>query len=390
MLLLESRSNVGGRCRTRYTRDGGSTVLYETGPWRLHESHTLLRGLLRDAGLKMIPSTPAKKGDEPDLPTSEDGDLSSWDVLAADKGAKYAREAEVATGYEGLLSASNSTNVYHAQRHEAGKYYAIASGFSSLVDWLKRRALDRGCEIRVKCRVTNVCRTRKSSRGFDISCSGGTRVQTKTIVCCVPPHSALHWTASQKWLLPHLHSVGSAQLNHVYAKTKRREDTPRKKSVSDSLLAQTIPGDYRNGWFQASYSSGNTALFWHRMAMRGNLLPALEKELGGIKLKDAKSHFWPHAVHYWKPMFGLGASIQPLVDLATEPHPTALPGMYWCGEAFSGVQGWVEGALETSNMVLRRIAEKRSYRRISHRRCLRFLDGKTRQIALLWTEEFST
>ena len=32
------------------------------------------------------------------------------------------------------------------------------------------------------------------------------------------------------------------------------------------------------------------------------------------------------------------------------PHPNKLPGLYWVGEAFSSVQGWIEGALETAEM----------------------------------------
>ena len=32
------------------------------------------------------------------------------------------------------------------------------------------------------------------------------------------------------------------------------------------------------------------------------------------------------------------------------PHPNRLPGLYWVGEAFSSIQGRIEGALETAEM----------------------------------------
>jgi hypothetical protein len=43
-----------------------------------------------------------------------------------------------------------------------------------------------------------------------------------------------------------------------------------------------------------------------------------------------------------------------LVENAVEPHPTRLPGLYWVGEAFSGTQGWIEGALETVEILARK------------------------------------
>lgn len=82
-MVLESRSNVGGRCRTRYTKDG-KTVLYETGPWRFHESHDRLKRLLARMGLDCV--SVAKK-DQDETPPDSHGDLSSWDAVAKRRGA---------------------------------------------------------------------------------------------------------------------------------------------------------------------------------------------------------------------------------------------------------------------------------------------------------------
>ena len=40
------------------------------------------------------------------------------------------------------------------------------------------------------------------------------------------------------------------------------------------------------------------------------------------------------------------------MEESTYPHPINLPNLYWSGEAFSTIQGWIEGALETSDLVL--------------------------------------
>lgn len=348
-VVLESRRKVGGRCRTRYTKDG-KTVLYETGPWRFHESHNRLKRLVKRMGLVSVPSTTVAKKDRDETPPDSRGDLSSWDAVAKSKGAPAARRADVMSGYEGMLAATNVVNVYHAQRHAGGTYSAISTGFSSLIDALKSAAEERGCRVHTKSRVVDV---RRVKSGYTLKCSNGKTYRAARVICCVPPHAAMQWSISQQWLLAQLHSVSTIPLCHVYA---RYADAPppTKKTMTSGLLAQTIPGDYGNGWFQASYSAGQTAHFWNRVALQGTLVPTLEKELGK-KLSDAKAHHWPHAVHFWRPAFGIRKSVRDLVRRCVVPHPVALPGFFWCGEAFSSVQGWVEGALQTTDMVLRRL-----------------------------------
>lgn len=352
VIVLESRMKVGGRCRTRY-EDGKTNVEYETGPWRLHESHERLQDLLHSLGLSLIPSTPAKMRNDGKLSGAlmTEGDMSSWDAIAKVDGAAAARSVDVCSGYEGLLpAATNAANVYHAQRHKAGAYYAIESGFSSLIDSLKSQALSLGCEIRTKSRVTDVS-FREGS--FSLKISSGKVLHAKNVICCLPPRAAREWSVSRDWLRAQLNSVGTMDLNHVYARSR---SPPVEKRIDEGLLAQTIPGDFDNGWFQASYSAGKAAKFWHRMAMRGHdeLKSMVEKELG-TEVDDVRSHYWPHAVHYWKPAYGMGQSVERSVMRAIQPHPVELEGMYWCGEAFSNTQGWVEGALETSDLVLQRL-----------------------------------
>jgi len=353
-MVLESRGKVGGRCRTRYTKDG-KTVLYETGPWRFHESHNRLKRLMVRMGLDSVPSTSVAKKDY-ETPPDSHGDLSSWDAAAKSKGAPAARRADVASGYEGMLAATNVVNVYHAQRHAGGKYFAIRTGFSSLIDALKSAAEKRGCRVYTKSRVVDV---RRVKSGYVLKCSNGQTYRAARVICCVPPHAAMQWSISQRWLLAQVHSVSTIPLCHVYAQYTHAPP-PTKKTATSGILAQTIPGDYGNGWFQASYSAGQTAHFWNRVALQGKLVPTLEKELAALygysrKLSGAKAHHWPHAVHFWRPAFGIRKSVRDLVRRCVVPHPVALPGFFWCGEAFSSVQGWVEGALQTADMVLRRL-----------------------------------
>jgi hypothetical protein len=57
-----------------------------------------------------------------------------------------------------------------------------------------------------------------------------------------------------------------------------------------------------------------------------------------------RSERFDFGVHQW----GLHADDKEVIPYLTEP----LPGLYTCGEAFSDYQGWVEGALRSTNLVL--------------------------------------
>ena len=58
-----------------------------------------------------------------------------------------------------------------------------------------------------------------------------------------------------------------------------------------------------------------------------------------------------NAIHYWKPSFNF--DVKKNMKNSIYPHPIKLPNLYWCGEAFSTVQGWIEGCLETADLALK-------------------------------------
>ncbi len=65
---------------------------------------------------------------------------------------------------------------------------------------------------------------------------------------------------------------------------------------------------------------------------------------GSTRFDDPASEQFGYGVHQW----ALGADDKAVMALLTEP----LPNVFTCGEAFSDYQGWVEGALRSSDLVL--------------------------------------
>jgi hypothetical protein len=58
-------------------------------------------------------------------------------------------------------------------------------------------------------------------------------------------------------------------------------------------------------------------------------------------------------VHYWKPSFAFPqGGADTCAEKAVRPLPEKLPMLYCVGEAYSSIQGWVEGALQTTEVGL--------------------------------------
>ena len=344
-LLLERRASVGGRVRTVHTPHG----LYEAGPWRVHESHAKMLALVREYGLTVRRNTSSKadRGAPEGVEAAKAG-FSEHDVRVLAQGAEYARAMDVLSGYEGMAAAASDANVYHANRHVGGAYHYVVEGFGELVARMAKRCQGR---VRTKSLVTDVARhadghylVHVQGRAAPIACD--------EVFCCVPPRFMEEWPSVRGWVRPQTACVRTAPLCHVYATLKGDERLQKTFFRTTGELGQVISGE--NRWFQASYTAGRTAEFWNRLALddqafrakvRGMVRGALRKEVD-----EVRAHFWQDAVHYWVPVYK--TPTKDLVARAVVPHPVALPRFYCAGEAFSGTQGWCEGALQTAEAAL--------------------------------------
>ena len=255
--------------------------------------------------------------------------------------------------------------MYHAQRHRDGIYYTVDEGLSEIVARLRKQSL---ATIYTHTKVVDVIReggqyhlSIQHRRGDnDVVC---TNITCNRLCLCLPPHCTTSWKIVQAHLLPQIHSVQTHPLHHIYATGNLGEPTHHK---TKGLLSQVVSGDYQHQYFQISYSAGRIATFWHRLKLDdpARFKALLQSELrregwNEVPVDGIKSFYWAHAVHSWVPMFQ-DPAVDRLVQQSIVPHPTALPHLYWAGEAFSSIQGWMEGALQTANMVLGMVTQDSS------------------------------
>lgn len=355
VMVLEASRRSGGRVRSRHDgappQRGGGRLLYETGPWRIPETHIRAIALCRDLGVRLerLP-TPTLAAAEP--PPATTPGLTTWEARALETADPLSADlSDLRTGYADETHSASGSAPYHS---DAAAYYVAPDGFDAIVS-----GLQGDTDVRYDHRVVDALRRpdggyrlrvlrRTGSNGFarhDLDCDA--------LFVCVPPHVCRGWSILDAYARSVLCAVEPGALHHVYA--HGRHPPGRHERHARSLLAQTVSSAYGNGWFQASYSGGRLAWLWHHLRMLSptRFRDRIVHELGRLDaawsehVTDVSSHFWPVAFHVWRavPDFDLERAVR----TAVRPNPEALRDVYLAGEAFSSYQAWMEGALETAD-----------------------------------------
>lgn len=358
--LLEARPTPGGRVRTSYAPSTGG-VEYEAGPWRVPSDHRRVRALFRRHDLPLVPlATPTPPHSRGARVRSG---MSIWDSHVLDMGGDVARAdaADRATGYADQTLAASGTAPYTTVSRT---HFVCPNGFSALTERMASAVRD----VRYDHRVTDVTGgggedaplfTVHVTRRTGPTSFEETTLECDVLVVCVPPSIGREWTTLTEHARSTLCAVTEGALSHIYVRSPHTPETHVRSP--DSTLAQTISSQYGNDWFQASYSGGRIAQFWHHLRsqsvshFRTVLHETLRRRMGIDVPSSAehRAHYWPRAYHLWRPAPGF--DLRRAVRHAVQPNPLSCPNLFFAGEAFSSHQAWMEGALETAELVLRRI-----------------------------------
>ncbi len=125
------------------------------------------------------------------------------------------------------------------------------------------------------------------------------------------------------------------------------------KTTTDDTLRYIIPVDKKKGVIMISYTDGHYALHKHKLN-EFNLKREIKegvKRVFGKKIKDPKilkRHYWDCGVGLWKKgVYDYHQISKKMI------RPFKKENLYICGENYSMNQGWIEGALETSDRVIK-------------------------------------
>ena len=391
--VLEAQGTVGGRMRTHY--DPEQRPLYEEGAWRISHEHGRMLKLCADLNLQMMEvaseSADSMKAwldhereniasEAPGVPCPR-GTLSSWDVHATKLGVRGADLQAARTGYAGVDVMAAGTDAYGVETDKATRapaYYVPVKGMSSICARLKEELEQRPrCRVRLKTRVIDV---QPVDRGYMVLCEerigsnafSGKSFWADAVIVAIPPSHIAKWSGVAERLAPVLAALSPVPLLKVFSQAGLEFAAAtglqgpfhiKSNTLGQQMISNTYPG---TDFVQLAYCAGRRAEALERLRLCGDIMGPLAHEILQLVdgprqwLQDAliskthAVHFWSEAVHVWNPGYNLDVALKS-AQACLVPH-ISLPRFFLCGEAFSTIQGWGEGALQTSELVATEVA----------------------------------
>ena len=423
-LLIEASTRLGGRVETvKFTDSDGTHVQYEAGGARFSDKHKRLNNLLKELGLynQRVPITsnvshvqlPHNKLQtryndimkiinhiknyikthniqEPELQqhtlytfikdVMHDSELSNYMLDF------YEYYSELAT-----LNMVRALDVFVKEFNSKVQYYVLKSGYESIVTKLiDQIPYDKCCKLNTV--VTHITKEQHFAITTNSDNSTSELYTADNVIICIPVDAL----RKIKINIPNaikirniISQIKPEPLYRIYARFPMPLPDMMPKISTNLPIKYIIPMDHKNGVVMLSYTDGIYAKKLYKIYQRdllhdtdkltkmlvdnlNKLLPYVteDKEIKPFpKPMWVKHHYWPSGAGYWLP-----GKVPPLLDVI---QPDI--GLYLTGEQLSSHQAWVEGCLETADMVLSKL-DAHPKKNIKHLITYQTKKAKTRQL----------
>ena len=392
--LFEKYRIFGGRVLT--FRHG--SYQWEAGAGRIHSSHTLVRGLLKQYHLHEVPissdvgwidtyGSPLQINSWEEslgswlteikrLPKQELAEHTLFELLVKIFGKAKAEKLVKPFPYYGEIYTLRADLAIQSFENEMGthEHYSVSpEGYDSLIEHMVN-----DCEKhKVKClnhyELLGLEPVAKDCIRLFFA-TGELKLKEKRDVKTIEAKNvilALHADVLRKIeFVKHLdvlNCVKMEPLHRIYAvfppsKNKQVWFSSIGKFVTSTPIRYFIPINPKKGVVMISYTDGKDTELWMNLAKGSQ--PS-EEALGYLLTEECrklfpdkdipyptyiKSHPWESGCTYWLP-----GNYDPVVESnqSLQPFGQAIPNLYICGESFSLKQAWMEGALENTSDLLR-------------------------------------
>jgi monoamine oxidase len=159
-------------------------------------------------------------------------------------------------------------------------------------------------------------------------------------------------------ILEHIHP---GSLLRVYAKFPKCWFKGIGKVVTSNAIRYFIPINEEECVAMVSYTDGFVAKAWNELHKNMGRRIFIQTILDNLKIvfpeKESiieepiwvREYYWPSGCHYWGKGIPHGGYTN---ESQKKELFNPLPGLYLCGEVISKTQAWIEGGLETAEIVL--------------------------------------
>lgn len=390
IVLLEKMPNLGGRIYTDNVNSDGKDYFFEAGAGRFAESHKRLKKLLIELDLynkkmkipndinfidtqnknlhhhtyyldKIVKKFANKKNDK------KLNLLTMKELLKKEFSPKIVKYIVNSYEYKDffITNAYEAINNYYKNFKLEEQYYILGGGLTSIINKMERKLKKMNAKIKKNVKVLDVVNIENDN--YQVKITHGKNdttgsMLTKNIIFTLTNNFLKDISVLKDVKKSLINSVDNTPLTRIYSvfDTKDLWFKDLKKTTTTSPIQYLIPINEKEGSIMSSYTDMGNAKMWFKLykespkKMEKKLLKELSK-MYGIDIpnpKFNKLYHWQNGVGHWKK----GYNTKFVKKHISKPFKDK--NIFIAGENYSSYQGWIEGALETSQIVLKKILKK--------------------------------
>jgi monoamine oxidase len=255
------------------------------------------------------------------------------------------------------LNALEGINLFTNEFSKKMKYFILEGGLEQLSSTIYK-ILKKKSNITIK--TLTPLREIISSNGSYKIISPDKEYNALKIILALPQCALkkIKYLMADKRVARMINSVKSEPLYRIYARYPLNKDSKvwfhdMPKIFTNLPIKYIIPINYDKGVIMISYTDSKYANYWFKKMEEGIFEQELTRQLKLLfpdkdipKPKWYKHCPWTMGAAYWKPGFNRKDILEKIIK------PWNNKDIYICGENYSSHQAWVEGSLETSDIVL--------------------------------------
>ena len=391
-LLLERNSNLGGRINTIKYK---SRYIFESGAGRFSEKHKYLISLIKELKLnkkcikidnvkeirlhpkdiykkhfekyknmdniiKILIKEISKRGKTFQNSIHKYNLLELADILLKDNVSKFMEDIYPYYSELSVMNAYDALELFKSDFNSKTKFYILSGGLYQIIKILETKIKKLKGNIKTDIELKYITKEK------ELYCVNKL-FYCKKIVLAIPK-PALNKIIKLKTnniLLPlkkYINTVKGEPLYRIYVKYKTPCWFKDIDKFSTNLpIKFFIPYNKDTGLVMVSYTDGKYARYWFNILKKGEKhfekeinkqLKLLFPSINIPKYEWMSHHFWDEGVYYWKKGYK-GKELEKKIFNCLKKETNE--NIYLCGECYSSKQAWIEGGLNTSQLVLKNI-----------------------------------
>jgi cytochrome b involved in lipid metabolism/monoamine oxidase len=273
----------------------------------------------------------------------------------------YYSELKILNAFEGL-------NLFRNEFSSNTQYMVLKGGLDQLTTTIYNKLKQNtNIHLDLNTRAESIIKLDTSTTPpyIEYKITSGTKeYTTTTIILAIPKPKLLDlkYLTKNKTLLSYIKSVQTEPLYRIYAKYPINTKTGKSwfdgltKVATNLPIKYVIPIDSTKGVIMISYTDSKFSKFWMDKVGDNTFETTLNTYLKCIfpnltipKPKWFKHYPWDFGAGYWKKGYDRNVILPKMI----QPFPKER--IFICGENYSSHQAWVEGSLETADLVLAKL-----------------------------------